>query len=270
MNENKNITQKKAVALIILIGIIAFIAGSFSPIDKFHKKVNQGMCNVALIKIEGYLGSSTGQIIDGEVVGASSDVIIHNLLLAEENPQIKAVLVSIDSSGGDIFAGEEIANALKSLTKPSIAVIRSVGLSSAYLASTGARAIYASPMSSVGDIGITSSYLDQTEKDRMEGLKYIELTSTKYKDVGNPHRPLSQEEKNLWLKSIKQDHENFVSEVAINRNLLGQDVSEMADGTSMDGQSALDAGLIDGIGDIFSMTDIISNEIGQKAEICWD
>ena len=270
MNDNITITKKKSVALIVLIAILAFIAGSFSPVGRFYKKASIGGCNVVLIKIEGYLGSSAGQVIDGKKVGASSDEIVRNLILAEQNPEIKAVLVSIDSVDGNIFAGEEIANALKSLTKPSIAVIRSVGLSASYLAATGANAIYASPLSSVGDIGITASYLDQTKKDKMEGYTYVEITSTKYKDVGSPHRPLSQEEKNLWVKSIKQDHETFVSEIAINRNLLGQDVSELADGTSLDGKGALDAGLIDGIGDLFSITDIISNEIGERAVICWD
>ena len=259
-------TKNKIIALVVLIIVIAFVAGS----NRFHQKVSTSICNVALIKIEGYLGSYAGQVIDGEEVGASSDEIVRNLVSAEENPQIKAVLVSIDSVSGNVFAGEEIANALKHLTKPSIAVIRSVGLSSAYLASTGANAIYASELSSVGDIGITASYLDQTEKDKMDGYKYVEITSTKYKDAGSPHRPLTTEEKNLWIKSVKEDHDTFIAEVARNRNLDIYDVNELADGTSLNGQGALDAGLIDGIGDLFSISDVISNEIGQKADICWD
>lgn len=259
----KNIDKTKAITFIVVIGMVVFAVGA-----NYHKFIVP-KCNVALIQLNGYLGSSRGQMIAGEDVNSLSDEIVQNLILAEENPRIKAILVSIDSTGGNIFAGEEIANALKSLTKPNIAVIRAVGLSAAYLAATGADTIYASKMSSVGDIGITASYLDETAKDAKEGYTYIEITSTKYKDVGNPHKPLTTEEKNSWIESVKEDHETFVAEIAENRNLNVDDVSEMADGTATDGQGALDAGLIDGMGDLVSTIDLISNEIGEKAEICW-
>ena len=273
MNENKHITKKKVVIIVILTGIIIFIAGAFSPVSNYYKKVleknDASNCNVAGVPIEGYLGSFANQIIDGEVVGASSKDIVQNLLLAEADPHIKAILLSVDSSGGDAFAGEEIANALKSLTKPTVAVIRSVGLSSAYWASTGADVIFASPMSSVGDIGITASYLDETAKDKMEGYKYIEITSTKLKDAGNPHRPLSAEEQKSWIDSVKEDHKIFVSEVAENRNLDINDVDNLADGTSLNGMGAIDNGLADKLGDTITATDYISDQIGEKAEVCW-
>ena len=273
MNEKKKIPKRTAILLMILTGLIIVLFGGdfiyeiISP--RFSQTANVKNCNVAFIPINGFLGSYDGQIVEGEVVGSSSDNIVRDLLLAEKNPQIKAILVSIDSVGGSIFAGEEIANTLKSLTKPNVAVIRGAGLSSAYWASTGADTIFASPRSSVGDIGVTASYLDQTAKDAKEGYKYIEITSTPYKDVGNPHRPLSKEEMEGWIASVKQDHDIFVEEVAENRNLSVEDVANIADGTSMGGMDAMDYGLIDGIGDIVFTINYISSKIGEKAKICW-
>ncbi len=262
----------KIIILAISITVIAFIAGSFSLVNKFYTKSHAKNCNVALIPLKGLLGSSMGEQAqyDGEAISSSSEEIVRKLLLAEENPRIKAIMVSIDSSGGSVFAGEEIANALKSLTKLNVAIIRGAGASSAYLAATGADVIFASPMSGVGDMGVTASYLDQTAKDAKDGYKYVEITSTEFKDAGSPHRPLSKEEREGWIASVKEDHEIFVSEVAENRNLAVEDVATMADGTSVNGIDAVDYGLTDGIGDIVSTIDYISNEIGRKAVICWN
>ena len=270
MNEEKKIIRKKTIIAIISIGVIGFfIAGTFSPLDNFYQKSNAKNCNVAFIPLNGFLGSYDGQIVEGEVVGSSSDNIVRNLLSAEANPRIKAILVSVDSVGGRIFAGEEIANTLKGLTKPNVAVIRSAGLSSAYWAATGADVILASPTSSVGDIGVTASFLDQTAKDAKDGYKYIEITSTEFKDAGSPHRPLSKEEREGWIASVKEEHDIFVSQVAENRNLLVEDVANMADGTSMSGIDAKNYGLTNEIGDIVSTIDYISNKIEEKANICW-
>jgi len=258
----------KILVLIIVAGLAVLTTKTFLS-SKYSQKTEA--CNVAGIKINGYLGSSAGQIIDGEEVETSSDEIVHKLLSANENPNIKAVLVSIDSLGGNIYAGEEIANALRNhINKPSIAVIRSVGLSASYLAATGADAIYASRMSSVGDIGITQSYFDQTEKDKTEGYKYVEITSTKYKDVGNPSRPLSREEKELWVESVKKDHDIFVAEVAENRELFEGDVAEIANGLSYNGKEALEYGLIDGIRDTIFAINQLTETIGEKAVVCWE
>jgi len=277
MNEVKTMTRKKAVILTISIGVIAFIAGAFLSGDSYEgdlsssdQNTNTESCNVAAFSIKGYLGTFlVKQPIDQEVDVSSSEDIVYGMLVAENDPQIKAVMVFIDSGGGDGVAGEEISNALKSLSKPNVAVIRTLGASAAYWAATGADKIYASKMSDVGGIGITSSYLDQSSKDAKEGYRYIELTSAKYKDLGDPSRPLTAEEKVIVLADLEKMHNVFVEEVAQNRNLKVADVNKIANGLTFVGLNALNYGLIDEIGDIVSATKHIENQIGEKADICW-
>lgn len=273
MNEEKKITKKKALILIISIGITAFIAGSFLSEGSLYNSdqiTNSDDCNVTAFSIKGYLSTYTVKRPDDEEVDvSSSEDIVSGILSAEDDPQTKAIMVLIDSGGGGGVAGEEIARTLKGLSKPNIAVIRSIGASAAYLAATGADKIYASKISDVGGIGVTQSYLDQTAKDTKDGYKYIELTSAKYKDLGDSSRPITSEEKDIVFADLKKVHNIFVEEVAQNRNLKIADVNEIANGLTFVGTDALKYGLIDEIGDIVSATKYIENQIGEKAEICW-
>ena len=272
MDEQKKITKKKAVILITSIGVVAFIAGAILFGDGLYPNQagNTDTCNVAAFSIKGYLGTfMVKQPDDQEIDVSSSEDIVSGILLSENDPQTKAIMVLIDSSGGDGVAGEEIANALRSLTKPNIAVIRTMAASAAYWAATGADKIYASKMSDVGGIGITSSYLNQSLKDAKEGYKYVELTSAKYKDLGDPSRPLTTEERTIILADLEKMHDVFVKEVAQNRNLKVEDVVKIANGLTFVGLDALNYRLIDEIGDIVSATKYIEDQIGEKADICW-
>ncbi len=188
---------------------------------------------------------------------------------AQSNDNIKAVVVEIDSSGGSPVGGEEMMLAFKQSKKPVIAFIRNRGLSSAYLAATGAQTIFASKISDVGSIGVTMSYLQNTEQNKMNGLTYIDLSSGKYKDSGNPDRPLTDDEKQLFMRDVNISYEYFVSLVAQNRNLSIEKVRKLADGSSVMGEQALKDGLIDKIGLLPDVESFLTEKIGAPAKICW-
>ena len=261
------------LTLTILGNMIAyqFISQSDTSVSEDTSSSPSSNCNVLGIKLQGTIttyipNSSDGSSTDDTV---SSEDIVSAIETAKNNPDIKAVILSIDSSGGSGVAGEEVANALKGLGKPSVAIIRDSGSSAAYWAATGADKIYASNISSVGSIGVTQSYLDETAKDAKDGYKYIELTSVPYKDLGSPSRPITEEEKVIVIADLVKDHKVFVSEVAQNRNLKVEDVAKLANGLSYEGMDALKYGLIDGIGDMTTATKYIEDQIGEKADICW-
>lgn len=278
MNEEKKIPKRTAILIMILIGIVAFFAGaSFFESDYFEddlsnpsQTANTDSCNVVAFSINGYLSTYMFTPTEGQETSvSSSEDIVSGILSAEDDPQTKAVMVFIDSSGGDGVAGEEIANALKTLNKPNVAVIRALGASSAYWASTGADKIYASKISDVGGIAITASYLDETKKIEKEGYQYTELSSGKYKDLGDPNRPLTAEERAIVLSDLRKAHDVFVEAVATNRNLEKSKIEKLANGLTYIGTDALSYGLIDEIGDMTSATKYLEEQIGEKVELCW-
>ncbi|MBU4274768.1 signal peptide peptidase SppA [Patescibacteria group bacterium] len=224
--------------------------------------------NIAVINIHGDIVTYGDIDSKGEYL-ASSNKIVGYLNEADENKKIKAIILDIDSFGGSPVAAEEIANTLKKIKKPTIAVIRGVGDSAAYMIATGAQKIYASRFSEVGSIGITMSYLDYSQQNTSEGVVYQEISSGEFKDMGNPYKELTQEEKELFLNFVQDLKDIFVEMVSVNRNLDILKVREMADGSIMTAKDAKTRGLIDEIGGLEEVKDVLGSELKIKPEVCF-
>jgi protease-4 len=186
----------------------------------------------------------------------------------ESNPDIRGIVLEIDSSGGYDTTGKEIADALKRAGKPTVAFIRGLGLSAGYYAATGADMIFASPLADVGSIGITMSYLDYSEQNKQEGITLNILSSGKFKDALSYDKPLTNEERALIMRDINKAHEIVVSEIAQNRNLAREKIAPLADGSSMLGPDALELGLVDQIGGLPEVRAYLAEKIGHEVEIC--
>jgi len=215
--------------------------------------VSDGYCNIAVIPITGNIIPYAGADEDGSgntpSPSTNPDDTLTALRAAEADPNIRGVLVRVDSSGGSPVAAEVIASGLKHASLPLAALIREMGASAAYLAATGAKTIIASPFSDIGSIGVTMSYIDNSAKNAKEGLQYVPLASAKFKDYGDPDKPLTADERTLLERDLKIYHNQFVKEVAENRNLPIEQVAKLADGSSMPGALALENKLIDALGD---------------------
>lgn len=276
MEDANKVTSKKTLAVVVAIGVVFFGAG-FLSYEKYYEEdydevlgsLETEGCNVLGINLHGTLltyiplGSESDLMADTDVV--SSEDILYYLEEAEEDENIKAILVEADSFGGWPVAGEEIAEALKRLEKPSVAVVRQAGLSAAYYAISSADRIFASKYSDIGSIGVTSSYLENINKES----RFIELSSAKFKDAGDPNKPLTAEERALFMRDIRIVHENFVKAVSTNRNIPIEKVRALADGSSVLGERAKELGLIDEIGGLYETKKYLSEKIGEEVEVCW-
>lgn len=218
--------------------------------------VSDGSCNIAVVPVVGDITTlpSAGDGEDATAPVADSypttnvDDVLHKLRLAEYDPSVEGILIRIDSPGGAPVASEVLSDAIKGLSLPTAALIREYGMSGGYLAATGADTIFASPLSDVGSIGITMSYLENVAKNTKEGLRYVPLSSAPFKDSGDPNKPLTAAERALFERDLKIYHDVFVKKVAENRGVPVEAIEKLADGSSMPGELALEHGLIDAIG----------------------
>jgi protease IV len=225
--------------------------------------------NVAVINIHGDIYTYLIETEDYEESDSvSSEYIIDVINEIEWDDSIKYVIIEIDSWGGSPVGSEEIMNAIKRMTKPTIAVIRESGVSGGYIIASGADKIYASEISEVGGIGVTMSYLDYTQMNRIDGVTYQQLSSGKFKDTGDPDKILTAEEKVLLMRDVRIMHDAIVKMIADNRGLDIAEVERLADGSTMLGLMAKENGLIDGIGDLYSVEDLIMDELGTDLEMC--
>lgn len=216
-----------------------------------------------------YIPESNDEDMLSEKDVVSSEDVVSSLLVAEEDDSIKAIIIEVDSSGGYPVAGEEIANTIKSISKPVIAFVRQSGTSAAYWSIITADKIFASKNSDVGSIGVTISYLENVAKNEKDGLKYVQLSAGKYKDAGSPDKPLTEEEKALIVRDLKIVHENFIQDIAKSRNIPIEKVRSIADGSSVLGEKAKELGLIDEIGGYLEVKKYVEEKIGESPDVCW-
>lgn len=266
--------QKKKSALITLFLIfilyLVFTAGTLK--NKYGELI--GSCNVQGINLHGQI---TTYIPEHNITETSpyfdsvaSEKILWLIEDANENPNIKAIVIEVDSGGGSPVAGEEVSNAIQQSNKPVIAFIRSIGASASYLSISSADKIFASKYSDVGGIGVTMSYLNNVNKNKKDGYTYEELSIGKFKDSGSPDKILTTEEKILFQRDLKIIYEDFIETISKNRNIPINEVKDFADGSTVLGTQAKELGLINEIGGIFEVKKYLKEITGEESEICWE
>jgi len=192
-------------------------------------------CNVLGIELHGDITTYIAPVDDEEEDAPCYDQTVSEEIVfmiedAENDYDVKAIVLEIDSFGGYPVAAEEVANALKRAQKPTVALIRESGNSGAYWAATGADVIFASKNSDVGSIAVNGSYLEYSRQNQQDGITYVPLSSGKFKETGDPDKPLTWEERNLLMRDVNIVHNNFVDAVAENRGMDRAAVAQLADG----------------------------------------
>ncbi len=273
MQLSKKIKQVfKIIFFVLIIGTVVMfwydqIAFYFSTEYEDVSQICEEGSNVALIKvyrdIVGY-----EEEWEGGWMQTSSEKVLEYINQINKNENIKAIIVEIDSGGGELVASEEIYMALKRTQKPTVALIKEIGASGAYLIAIGTDKIYASNFSEVGSIGVTMSYLDYSKQNEKEGITYQQLSSGKFKDTGDLDKELTDEEKELLMRDINKAHRMFVEIVAENRALDFEYVDKLADGSTMLGIDAREVGLIDEIGDLEDVKEYLSNKLDIEPVLC--
>jgi signal peptide peptidase SppA len=258
--------------IISATGFFKDTSSSDSTVSDSSDTVNDN-CNIRGIELHGmittYLPLHADNDTNFNYDSVSSENVDYAIKQANDDERIKAILVDVDSSGGYPVAGEEISVAIKNSEKPVIALIREQGDSAAYWAVSSADKIFASRNSDVGSIGVTSSYLSDVGKNAKEGYTFEQISVGKFKDSGSVDKPLTAEEKALFLRDLNIIYNNFVQDIANNRNIPIDKVRLIADGSSMLGDKAKELGLIDTIGGLPEVELYLEKTTGEKPEICW-
>ncbi len=236
-------TVMKAVVVVLTIIIILV---SISALYEVETGISDGSCNIAVLPIEGTILPFHGLggfdlVVTPETVESYMDTI-------EDEDDIEGVLLEINSPGGTPVASERIASRIKTTSLPVVGLVGDVAASGGYMIASASDYLIASHMSDVGSIGVNMSYVEESAKNEEEGLTYVQLTTGKFKDIGSPNRPITDEERELLLEDLQIVHERFVDIVAEYREMDRAEVSAIADGSSMPGVKAIDAGLIDSLG----------------------
>lgn len=245
----KSLTREIGIIIFKAITVVATIILIIVSINFFYEVesgVGDGFCNIAVLPIEGTILPFYG-LIDAPLV-VTPEMVESFMDTVEEQGDIDAVLIEINSPGGTPVASQRIAERLRNSPLPSVGLIGDLGASGGYMVAIATDYLIASPMSTVGSIGVTMSYVENSKQNEEEGLTYVELNTGKYKNSGDPNKPLTDEERAVFQRDLDILHTEFVNMVAIYRNKPVEEVRALADGSTMTGGRALENGLIDAVG----------------------
>ena len=167
-----------------------------------------------------------------------------------KDSKIKAILLRIDSPGGGIGPSQELYREVKRTTetKPVVASLGGIAASGGYYIASAATKIVANPGTITGSIGVIIFFPNFKELLEKIGIRSNIIKSGRYKDVGNPSREMTLEERELMQGTIDEAHRQFIRDVASGRNLAEEKVREFADGRIIMGQTAFNLGLVDELG----------------------
>lgn len=237
-----------AFSLIAFVAVIALILGGILMILSSESDFGDG--NIAVINLDDMIVSKTEDSgLFGEIQPDVNDYI--NLLEeAENNDNIDAVILRINSPGGEVIASEKLARKIKEASekKTVVAYIETLGASGSYMAAASTDYIVAEKHSIVGSIGVRMDIVHYYGLMEKLGVNATVIKAGEYKDIGSPYRPMTPEEKAYLEKMINETYLDFVKWVAENRNMTLNETLKVADGKIYSGSDAQKVGLVDEVG----------------------
>ena len=195
------------------------------------------------------------------------DVIKAQLKRAEEDDKVKAVILKVDSPGGEVLASDEISRAISEFQtkphgKPVVCSMGSLAASGGYYVSAPCRWIVANDLTITGSIGVIMSTWNYRRLMDKVGVRPETFKSGKYKDMLSGTREpdsITQEERDMVQALINETYGKFKSVVATGRKwaqaknkdkgrALTEDWADYADGRILSGTEAFKLGFVDELG----------------------
>lgn len=191
--------------------------------------------------------------------GASLEIFQQQLAKALADPLAKAIVLDVDSPGGNVLGVAAAAEAVFEARqkKPLVAVANGQCASAAYYIASAAERVVATLDSTVGSIGVLTLHRETSRFDEGRGIKTTVIAAGKHKVDGNPYEPLSAQGKATLQERVNDYYDQFVAAVAKHRGVDVGDVrGGFGQGKAILAARALDAGMIDAID---SLTNVIAN-----------
>jgi len=263
--------KNKAVLGILLVVFLSFILlmvfasytmknlqsnGASGPFDKGG--------SIAVVEVNGVIMESKNLV-----------ELIHK---AEKDTETKAIIVRINSPGGAVGPTQEVYEEIRRIDseyndsegksgKPVYASFGTIAASGGYYLGAATRRIYANAGTLTGSIGVIMQFMDLSRLYEWAMVNQQNIKSGRYKDIGQPNRSITKEEKALLEGVIGGVHEQFIRDILRTRQgRVKGDIKELAQGQIFSGEQALKFGLIDKVGSLWQAGREIHEELGLEGK----
>jgi protease-4 len=234
-----------------------FLVGEFFNVQDEHKFRERQLTGananvktkVAVMRLDGLIANSMPGYIGDSMV---EDIKLQ-LKQALEDQAVRAIVISIDSPGGEVTASDAIYTAIRKARekKPIVISMGSLAASGGYYAAVAGSHLFAHETTFTGSIGVIMQSLNYRDAMGKVGLEMVTFKSGEFKDMLSGSKQMSPAEREYIQGMVMQTYDKFLNVVATERKLDPAVLRNgLADGRVISGKDARAAKLIDDIGDI--------------------
>ena len=253
-----NLATLLGIVLALLAGVVGARIASRIAANRFADY------DVAEVAVEGPItrdGGGSG--LPTRPGGTPADDIVEQIDRADEDENAKALLLKLNTPGGEVVPSDDIRIAAERFDGPTVAYATDVCASGGYWIASGCDAIYARDGSIVGSIGVIGSRVNAAELADKVGLEYERLAAGQYKDAGTSLKEMSQDEREYLQSLIDGYYDEFVDRVTDGRELSDEQVRDTEARVYL-GEDALSIGLVDELGTKRAVEDRLAADIGEE------
>ncbi len=252
----------------LIVGSLLVFKTSEEKLAKFPGEVKRFAKyreNIAIVYIYGPIQiQSTGFLT---ISPRGADYIVQKLKGLRQNPNIKAVVLRINSPGGSVGAVQEIYSELLKLKESGKKLVASQGdvsASGGYYLAVAADKIVSNPGTVTGSIGVLIPVTNLEGLFQKIGVQIEVIKSKEHKDIGSSSRALTDEERIILKDMVDSAYQQFLGAIKKGRShvMTEEKIEEVTDGRIMTGEQAKNVGLVDELGNLEDAIDIAAELAG--------
>lgn len=239
----------------------------YSRVNPWTLNLSGGKDQIAILRAVGSISRAKGGInIGGD--GIVSDQFIEQIRRVRDGKNFKAVVLRIDSPGGDALASDLMWRELRLLAakKPLIASMADVAASGGYYMAMAASTIVAEELTLTGSIGVVTGRFSLGKLYERVGFTKEVISRGKFAELDAEQRPLRPDEKDFFAKLAQEAYKKFRDKAALSRSMEVEKMEEVAQGRVWTGKAARERGLVDTLGGISKAVAIAKQKAGIPQE----
>jgi len=243
----------KKRAIIISLAILALLAAIIIPTILIPRAA---VGKIVVIPLSGPITTAGSLLSPGSTI--TPGLVRDYLARAEKDTAVKAIVLRIESPGGEIAPSQEILWEIEEVkeAKPIVVSMGGTAASGGYYISTKADKIVALPTTMTGSIGVISQVMNVEGLLEKLGIEVETFKGGKYKDMYSGFREMTPEEEEIMQGMIDEYYEQFIDVVAEGRGLSKDEVRNLATGQIYTGTEAKELGLVDALGGLDTATEL--------------
>jgi HK97 family phage major capsid protein len=180
--------------------------------------------------------------------GTSIETLTKRFRQAVESPDVRAIVLDVDSPGGSVYGVDELASEIYAARdrKKIVAQVNPLAASAAYYLASQAAEVAMTPSGEAGSIGVFLAHRDVSRALDNNGVRMSLVSAGKYKTEGNPYEPLSSDARAFLQQRVNEYYDAFVKAVARGREAKVNDVRNgFGEGRVVGADDAKRLGMID-------------------------